>query len=109
MIEQMLENLVSNAIKYTPSGGRVSLTLGSGEPNHLRIEIRDTGIGIPVEEQSQLYGEFFRASNAKTVSEHGTGLGLAIVKQTAELHGGRIRVESKESEGTTFTVDLPAS
>ena len=109
MMEQMLENLVSNAIKYTPSGGSVSLTLGVGESNHLRIEIRDTGIGIPAEEQAQLFGEFFRASNAKAVSEHGTGLGLAIVKQTAELHGGTIRVESKESEGSTFTVDLPAS
>jgi signal transduction histidine kinase len=109
MIEQMLENLVSNAVEYTPSGGSVDVTLGAGEPNHLRIEIRDTGIGIPIEEQPKLFSEFFRATNARTVSDHGTGLGLALVKQTVDLHGGTIRVESKVGEGTTFTIDLPAS
>ncbi len=107
MMEQMLENLVSNAIKYTPSGGSVDFAVERSDEGQLRIEVRDTGIGVPTEEQSELFSEFFRASNAKKMAEDGTGLGLAIVKQIVDMHGGHIRVNSKEGEGTSFIVDLP--
>ncbi len=106
LIEQMLENLVSNAIKYTPPGGRVTVNITPADGT-VTIEVRDTGIGIPEGEQPRLFEEFFRASNARRLEETGTGLGLSIVKQTVERHGGRIRVQSKEGQGTTFVVDLP--
>jgi signal transduction histidine kinase len=102
----MLENLVSNAIKYTPPGGRVTVNITPGKGT-VSIEVHDTGIGIPEGEQLRLFEEFFRASNARRLEETGTGLGLSIVKQTVERHGGRIRVQSKEGQGTTFIVDLP--
>jgi signal transduction histidine kinase len=109
MMEQILENLVSNAIRYTPSGGSVCLAVESGDTGQLRIEVRDTGIGIPAEEQSQIFSDFFRASNAKKVAEDGTGLGLAIVKQIVDMHGGRIHVQSEEGKGTTFVIELKQS
>jgi len=108
MLEQMLENLVSNAIKYTPAEGRVGLTVAAGEGKVLIVEVRDTGIGVPRAEQASLFREFFRASNARALEETGTGLGLAIVKRTAERHGGDVRLDSEEGRGTTFTVRLPA-
>jgi signal transduction histidine kinase len=107
VMEQMLENLVSNAIKYTPSGGSVDFAVERSDEGLLRIEVRDTGIGVPPEEQSELFSEFFRASNAKRMVEDGTGLGLAIVKQIVEMHGGHIRVNSREREGTSFIIELP--
>jgi signal transduction histidine kinase len=109
MIEQMLENLISNALKYTASGGQVDVGFREIENQRVRIEVRDTGIGIPREERSQLFEEFFRASNASKVEEIGTGLGLAIVKQIVERHGGSINVESEEGKGTAFLVDLPTT
>ena len=109
MLEQMLENLISNAIKYTPEGGRVEVLFGSAAPGWLRIEVRDTGIGVPAAEQARLFGEFFRASNAKAIEEDGTGLGLAIVKQIVERHEGRIQVSSQEGQGTSFVVELPVA
>jgi signal transduction histidine kinase len=105
LIEQMLENLVSNAIKYTPEGGRVGLAIGPGENDTIRVTVSDTGIGIPKGEISRLFAEFFRASNVKNVI--GTGLGLAIVKEIVNQHDGQIRVESKQGLGTTFTVHFP--
>jgi len=106
MLESALENLVSNALKYTPCGGRVSVSFSAREP-WLVVEVRDTGIGIPAGELPRLFEEFFRASNAKKLVELGTGLGLAIVKQTVERHGGAIRCVSTEGEGTVFTLELP--
>jgi signal transduction histidine kinase len=109
MVEQVLENLVSNAIKYTPSNGSVSLVVESGDTGQLRIEVRDTGIGVPTKEQSQLFSDFFRASNAKKVEEDGTGLGLSIVKQIVDMHGGRIHVQSDEGKGTTVVIEFKQS
>jgi signal transduction histidine kinase len=109
MMEQVLENLVSNAIKYTPSGGSVSLAVESGDTGQLRIEVRDTGIGIPYKEQSQLFSDFFRATNAKKVAEDGTGLGLSIVKQIVDMHGGRIHVQSEEGKGTKVVIEFKQS
>jgi len=102
-----LENLVSNAIKYTPEGGRVEMAIGPGENDTVRISVSDNGIGIPRDEITRLSAEFFRASNVKNVI--GTGLGLAIVKEIVNQHGGQIYVESKEGLGTTFSVYFPAA
>lgn len=107
LLAELLENLVSNAIKYTPEGGEVAVGIAEGEPGEVRITVRDTGIGIPEKEQGKLFQEFFRATNAKRLTPAGTGLGLALVKQTVERHHGRIRVESAEGQGTTVTVEIP--
>ena len=107
LLGEMMENLLSNALKYTPEGGTVRVRFGKGEPGEVRIQVRDTGIGIPAKEQGKLFQEFFRAANAKRHSPAGTGLGLALVKQTVERHFGRIRVDSEEGRGTCVTIDLP--
>jgi signal transduction histidine kinase len=104
-LRSVVTNLLSNAIKYTPEGGKVSLRLFESK-EQIVLEVSDTGIGIPKEEQAQLFTEFFRASNARTISQTGTGLGLAIVKATVEQHGGSIDVESDRNRGTTFRVFL---
>jgi len=75
----------------------------------IRIEIQDTGIGIPEESMPRLFTEFYRASNARSVEADGTGLGLALVKETVDQHRGRVRVESEEGRGTVFIVHLPTS
>lgn len=108
MLEQMLENLVSNAVKYTRAGS-VRLAFAVEPDGMIRIEVRDTGIGIPEESLPRLFTEFFRASNARSVESVGTGLGLALVKETVDRHRGRIHVESEEGRGTKFVVHLPAS
>jgi len=105
MVEQMLENLVSNAIKYTPEGGRIGMTFWPGAHETVRIVLSDSGIGIPKDEIPRLFTEFFRASNVKNVI--GTGLGLTIVKEIVDQHGGEIQVESEEGLGTTFVIHLP--
>ncbi len=96
-------NLLSNSIKYSSEGGKVVLRLFERDKK-IAIEVSDTGIGIPKDEHDKLFNEFFRASNAKAVSEMGTGLGLAIVKAKVEQHGGSIEVESEEGKGTTFKI-----
>ena len=108
MIEQMLENLISNAVKYTRAGS-VRLAFAVEPDGMIRIEIRDTGIGIPKESMPRLFTEFYRASNARSVEADGTGLGLALVKETVDQHRGRVRVESEEGRGTVFIVHLPTS
>ena len=105
MVEQMLENLVSNAIKYTPEGGRIGMTFWPGGNETLRIVLSDSGIGIPKDEIHRLFTEFFRGSNVKNVI--GTGLGLTIVKEIVDQHGGQIEVKSEEGLGTTFVIHLP--
>ena len=105
MIIQLLTNLLGNAIKFTPEQGKVSIRTKC-ESEELFISVEDTGIGIPKESLPRIFDRFYR------VPEHeqkiaGTGLGLAIVKRIVLMHGGRIEVESKQGEGTTFTVVLP--
>jgi signal transduction histidine kinase len=108
MVEQILENLVSNAIKYTLADGTVSVKL-SRAAAMVRMEISDSGIGISKADRSRLFTEFFRAENARNVEKTGTGLGLAIVKEFVDKLGGRILVESEEGMGTIFVVDLPTA
>jgi len=105
-IFQLLDNLVSNAIKFTPDGGdvRVSVTSANG---FVRLEVSDTGIGIPSEEQQRLFERFFRASAAFERQIQGTGLGLYIARAIVEAHGGEIGVESEPGRGTAFRIDIP--
>lgn len=107
LLDELLTNLISNGIKYTPTGGMVKVLLAKEGRGWLRLEISDTGIGIPKEELSQLFTEFFRASNAKALEEHGTGLGLVIVREALNRMRGSIQVKSKEGEGTVFTCLIP--
>jgi len=109
LVEQMLENLTSNAIKYTPAGGRVEVVLVREPGPVARIEVRDTGLGIPEADRPQLFTEFFRAANARAFEREGTGLGLAIVTEVVDRLGGRIEVSGAEGAGTTFVVELPAA
>jgi signal transduction histidine kinase len=105
-LAQVLDNLVSNALKFTPEGGTVEVTTKlNGE--HVSVEVSDNGIGIPVADQPRLFERFFRSSVADDRAIPGTGLGLAIVKAIVEAHKGEIRIDSKEGRGTTFSVDLP--
>jgi signal transduction histidine kinase len=107
-IAQLLDNLVSNAIKFTPSGGRVDVRVLADETD-VRVEVCDTGIGVPAAEQAHLFERFFRASAATENAVAGTGLGLAIAKAIVEAHGGAITVHSEEGRGTTVLVRLPIS
>lgn len=105
-IEEMITNLLLNAIKYTPEKGTVTLDV-SEQKGDILVEITDTGIGVPEDELEFVFDEFFRASNARKTERDGTGLGLSIVKQIVERHSGEIWVESKLGEGTKFAFTLP--
>jgi two-component system, OmpR family, sensor kinase len=109
-IRELLLNLVTNAVKYTPAGGTASLRLGT-EPHGVVIEVRDSGIGIAPGDLPHIFERFWRADPARsrTGDRPGTGLGLAITKWIAEAHGGSITVQSRPRRGTTFTVILPWS
>jgi signal transduction histidine kinase len=105
---QMLDNLVSNAVKFTPAGGSVALLLGARlDADAVTIDVADTGAGIPADELALLFTRFFRARTATEAGVPGTGLGLAIAKTIVEGHGGTIAVESAEGEGACFRVTLP--
>jgi len=99
-------NLIGNAVKYTPAEGQVEVVVKKSTSN-VAITIEDTGIGIPQDDISHLWEEFFRAKNARRAGIKGTGLGLSIVKQYIDKFGGQIEVNSVEGEGTVFTLDLP--
>ncbi len=105
-LERIAVNLVGNAVKYT-ARGEVRVTLGRSD-TRVRLEVADTGIGIPKDGLPFLFNEFYRANNAKSGGESGTGLGLAIVKLLVARYGGEIAVASEEGKGTTMTVTLPA-
>jgi len=105
-IEEMVSNIILNAIKYTPEGGEVTVS-AEGDEEYIVINISDTGIGIPDKEQDKIFDEFYRATNARKTERDGTGLGLSIVKYIVERHGGEIQVQSEEGSGTTFTLKLP--
>src|SRR5215813_4531649 len=106
LTRQVILNLVSNAIKYTPPGGRIAIRIGR-ENGSLRWSIQDNGIGVPPASQKRLFEKFFRAENAHTVDTEGTGLGLYLVRLIVERLGGRIACESEEGRGTIFYFMLP--
>ena len=105
-LTSMFTNLVDNAVKYTPPGGRVEVT-GGFEDSEVMIRVSDTGIGIPPGKLPRIFERFYRVDKARSKETGGTGLGLSIVKHVAENHGGRVAVESTPGEGSTFTVYLP--
>jgi two-component system OmpR family sensor kinase len=111
LLRQMILNLVDNAIKYTPAGGVVRLSLTRESDNHT-ISVSDTGPGIPLEEQSRVFDRFYRANIERPHSEEavsdGTGLGLAIAKWIAQAHDGNLELARSDQQGTTFIVILPA-
>jgi signal transduction histidine kinase len=104
-LRQVIGNLLSNAIKYSPQGGRVEVTAGMQE-DAVRVEVHDDGIGIPAQQQAQIFTKFFRA-DAAVSGIPGTGLGLAVSRDIVESHGGQIGFVSAEGEGTTFFIELP--
>ena len=106
-VAQILSNLVSNAQKYTPSGGHVWIT-AQADGSHVRFDVRDDGIGLTKDEQAKLFQKFYRARNRTTQEVGGTGLGLAITQSLVELHGGTITVTSEPGKGSTFSFTLPA-
>jgi len=104
-IALMVRNLLDNAIKYTPEGGSVMLEVdGDGEA---RLRVSDTGIGIPLQDQGRVFERFYRVDEGRARPSGGTGLGLSIVRHVAELHGGRVTLQSELDEGSIFTVFLP--
>jgi two-component system phosphate regulon sensor histidine kinase PhoR len=110
-IRQALINLIDNGVKYTPEGGRVTVTAvfsaGAGSAGTVTVRVTDTGVGIPARDLPHVFDKFYRVKGAATSGIAGTGLGLAITRSIVETHDGRIRVESVEGAGTTFVVELP--
>ncbi|MEW5724800.1 MAG: GAF domain-containing sensor histidine kinase [Thermodesulfobacteriota bacterium] len=109
LIDELFSNLISNAIKYTPGGGRVEVELSYSPPSLILFEVRDTGIGISEEDQKRLFNEFFRSEAARAMEEGGTGLGLVIVKEILDRLEGGLQVESRVGEGTRISCRLPAA
>lgn len=105
---QVLNNLVSNALRFTPAGGSVLLA-ADAEGDAVRLQVRDTGAGIAADDVAKVFERFYRGDQARTGSEGESGLGLAIAKSLTEAHGGRIAVASEVGHGTTFTITLPVA
>jgi signal transduction histidine kinase len=103
---QVVSNLVANALKFTPRGGSVRVTLAPHRSG-ARIEVIDTGVGIDARELPHIFDRFYRGSRASEARSSGSGLGLAIVRSIVEMHGGKVTVESRLGAGSTFTVTLP--
>jgi heavy metal sensor kinase len=105
-LDQLIWNLVENALRYTPEGGRVELAL-TRQAEEVVLRVSDTGVGVPEQHLPRIFERFYRVDKARSRGSGGTGLGLAIVKSVAEAHGGRVGVVSTPGQGTTFTVRLP--
>lgn len=115
-LTQAVSNLFSNALKFTPEGGSVIIRLTKTERERnngalgkqfIRLDVQDTGVGIPPDDLQKLFTKFFQAKNTPLVKEKGSGLGLALVKHVAEAHGGRVAVTSEVGKGSTFSIFLP--
>jgi signal transduction histidine kinase len=106
-IEQVLTNLLDNAIKYSPDGGPIAVELNAPQPDTAMIAVRDHGLGVPADRRERLFERFYRAHDDEYVS--GLGLGLFITHHIVELHGGQITIESPADGGSRFVVHLPRS
>jgi PAS domain S-box-containing protein len=106
-MEQVATNLINNAIKYSPAGGEICVALCERPAGYAELSVRDTGIGIPGDEQARVFTRFARAGNARAQGIHGTGLGLYLCRELVERHGGRIWFDSVEGQGSTFSFTLP--
>jgi len=105
-IRLAVENLIENAIKYTPPGGRITVSLKNA-PKEIELSVRDSGVGIPKDQQKRVFIKFFRGANVVRMETEGTGLGLFITKNIIDSHGGRIWFESEEGKGSSFYFALP--
>jgi signal transduction histidine kinase len=107
-MEQVLTNLIGNALKYSPQGGPITITLcANAQGTTVQVSVKDQGIGIPRHQQAQIFGRFIRADNARAYGIGGTGLGLYLCRELVERHGGRLWFESEEGKGSTFSFTLP--
>ena len=106
LIEEIVANVLMNAVKYTPDNGRVELNI-KNEHDGVLIEVRDNGIGVPEGDLERIFEEFYRAENARKIEKDGTGLGLSIAKQVVERHGGRIWASNNADGGSTFSIRPP--
>ena len=106
-LRQVVQNLVENALRHTPSGGEVRIALRDGNGEGLHVVVADTGSGIRAEDLPHVFDQFYRADASRARSSGGTGMGLAIVKSLVEAHGGHVTVESAPGAGSVFTVMLP--
>ncbi|HLW46915.1 MAG TPA: HAMP domain-containing sensor histidine kinase [bacterium] len=106
-LRQIVQNLVENAVRYTPEGGQVRVTMRGDAAGGVRLAVADTGIGVAEADLPHIFRHFYRADQSRARTSGGTGLGLAIVKSLVEAHGGRVSVESAVGRGSTFTVTFP--
>ena len=106
-LEKVFHNLLSNAFKFTKEGGEISIRLTVAENKHAVISVMDNGIGIPADQLPKVFDRFYQVDSSQTREYEGSGLGMALAKEFVELHNGKISVESKEGQGSTFTVKLP--
>ena len=105
-LKQVVVNLLDNAIKYTPEGGKITVRV-TGEPSWAVLEVRDNGIGISKEALPHVFERFYRSEQIQARKARGTGLGLSMVQSIVDAHAGKVEVESRENEGATFRVHLP--
>jgi signal transduction histidine kinase len=108
-LEQVMVQLVSNAVKFSPAGGRIEVTARRAALDELHISVADSGIGVLPSQYERIFDEFHQASLPADQLPSGTGLGLSLARGLVEMHGGRIWVTSRPDGGSTFTVALPAS
>jgi two-component system, OmpR family, phosphate regulon sensor histidine kinase PhoR len=106
LLKDVLQNLLDNAIQYTPNGGRIRVTAEAG-PRDATVTVADTGIGIPLADQERIFERFYRVDAARSREAGGTGLGLSIAKHIMEAHGGRLWVESEVGKGSRFSFSIP--
>jgi signal transduction histidine kinase len=104
-VQSIVSNLISNALKYSPRGGKIDLCVS--RDGRARVEVRDQGVGISIQDLPQLFTRFGRITTPETRNVPGTGLGLYLSRELARLHGGDLTVESQPGAGSTFTLDLP--
>jgi signal transduction histidine kinase len=107
MIQRMIANLLDNAIKYTPAGGSIEVTISTGTNDAVAIAVKDTGVGISEKDMPRIFERFYRCDPSR--SEAGIGLGLSFARAIARAHGGDISVFSKPGKGSTFTVTFPGA
>jgi len=107
-VDQVLDNLVSNAVKYTSDKGSIRITaMRSKDKAYVDISVQDTGIGIPAKDLTRIFDRFYRVDKARSRNMGGTGLGLSIAREIVKHHGGKITLESELNVGTTVTFSLP--